>query len=214
MRRVVLAAAVLGVLAMAKPAGAAPCISPQLDPSPPPQQLAATFGVLRRAATPADSWPRTDLLPQDVSFYQGSSRLARSFGGYRFFLLPGHPSTPCGSSPELFIGALGSIPTVQGGATLTQVKRFGEWIAQGSSAGSLVAGLLPDRVARVTVTYPKGRAHPGGVAYPHAVRKTVRVRNNLALFKLRRTPDDASSPARQTWFSKSGRVIRRAPGNP
>jgi hypothetical protein len=69
-------------------------------------------------------------------------------------------------------------------------------------------------VAKVAVTYPKGRGHPGGVSYPHAVRRTLRVRNNLVLFRLARAPDDASSPAHQVCFSKSGRVIRRAPGNP
>jgi hypothetical protein len=32
--------------------------------------------------------------------------------------------------------------------------------------------------------------------------------------KLGRTADDAASPARQVWLSKSSRVIRRAPGDP
>jgi hypothetical protein len=203
MKRLLLAtAALLATLAFAGPAAAAVCQSPK---------TLSTFSVLRRAATPSDSWPRTDLLPPNVSFDQPLFRRTGSLGGYKFFLLP---AGTCGSPQTLYIGALGSISTVQGGATLSQVKRFGEWIAQGKGGGSLVAGLLPDGVAKVTVTYPKGRGHPGGVAYPHAVRKTVRVRNNMALFRLGRTPDDASSPSRQIWLSKSGRVIRRAPGNP
>src|SRR6185437_13767513 len=160
------------------------CISPKMP---------STFSVLRRSATPADSWPRTDLLPSGPTFDQPLFRRTGSLGGYRFFLLP---AGRCGAAQTLYIGALGSISTVQGGAALAQVRRFGEWIAQGKAGGSLVAGLLPDGVAKVTVTYPKGRSHPGGVAYPHAVRKTVRVRNNMALFKLGRTPDDAASPSR------------------
>ena len=217
MRKLALAIALFGVLASASagPAAARVCPVPtSLTNDPPANQVLSTFAVLRRAATPADSWPRTDLLPPDISFNRGWFRLTGAIGGYRFFLLPGHKTTPCGSPPELFIGALGSISTVQGGASLVHVKRYGEWIAQGSRAGSLVAGLLPDGVAKVTVTYPKWRGHPGGVNYKHAVSKTVRVRSNTALFELGRPPDDASSPTRQVWFSKSGRVIRRAPGNP
>jgi hypothetical protein len=202
MRRLALGVAVLGTLAFAAPAAAAVCIPPKVP---------STFSVLRRSATPADSWPRTDLLPSGTTFDQPLFRHTGSLGAYRFFLLP---AGTCGTQATLYIGALGSISTVQGGATLAQVKRFGEWIAQGKAGGSLVAGLLPDGVAKVTVIYPKGRGHPGGVAYPHAVRKTVRVRNNMALFRLGRPPDDAASPSRQIWFSKSGRVIRRAPGNP
>jgi opacity protein-like surface antigen len=215
MRRLALGAVLFALLASAAPAAAAVCQSPApVTPDPPANQVLSSFSVLRRTATPADSWPRTDLLPAGTTFNQGWFRLTGSVGGYRFFLLPGRKDTPCGSPPELFIGALGSISTVQGGASLTHVKRYGEWIAQGSSAGSLVAGLFPDGVAKVTVTYPKGRGHPGGVSYRHAVRKTARVRSNTALFELRRPPDDASSPSRQVWFSKSGRVIRRASGNP
>jgi hypothetical protein len=217
MRRLAAIAVVAGALAAAQPAGAqgGVCMSPQpLDRSPVPAQLLSTFSVLDRASTPSDAWPKNDLLPRDESFYEKGIRRVRSAGGYRFFILPAHKSTPCGSAPELFIGALGSVSTVQGGASLNQVRHFGEWVAQGTSSGSVVAGLLPDGVAKVTVTYPKGRGHPGGVAYPRTVRKTVKVRNNVALFKLSRTPDDAASPSRQVWFSKSGRVIRRAPGNP
>jgi hypothetical protein len=202
MRCTALGVALLSTLASAAPASAAVCQSPK---------ALSAFSVLRRSATPADSWPRTELLPTGVTFDQALFRHTRSLAGYRFFLLP---AGTCGTAQTLYIGALGSISTVQGGARLAQVKRFGEWIAQGRAGGSLVAGLLPDGVAKVTVTYPKGRGHPGGVAYPHAVRKTVRVRNNMALFKLARTTDDASSPSRQIWLSKSGRVIRRAPGNP
>jgi hypothetical protein len=201
MRRVLLTATLLGLFAAA-PGAAAPCISPKAS---------STFSVLRRPATPADSWPRTDLLPSGATFDTDLFRLTGSLAGYRFFLLP---AGTCGTPTTLYIGALGSISTVQGGASLTHVKRYGEWIAQGSSSGSLVAGLLPDGVAKVTVIYPKGRGHPGGVSYKHAVKKTVRVRGNTALFELGRPPDDASSPSRQLWFSKSGRVIRRAPGNP
>jgi hypothetical protein len=219
MRRLALAAALTGALAVAPPARAAPCTSPHLNSDPPPNAVLATFGVLRRPSTPADSWPHAELLPPDISFNQGWFRRLGSLGGVRFFLLPGHDATPCGSPAKLFVGAASGSSTngggtVQGGASLTYVKRYGEWIAQGSSSGSLVAGLLPDGVAKVTVTYPKGRGHPGGVNYKHAVHKTVRVRSNTALFKLGRPPDDAASPSRQVWFSKSGRVIRRAPGNP
>jgi hypothetical protein len=214
-----LMAAALGVLVFAKPALAAPCTLPHLNHDPPQATVIATFDVLRRHATPADAWPAPQLLPPDLSFNEDWFRRTGSLGGMRFYLLPGQKATPCGAPTKLFVGATGGSganggSVVSGGAGLSFVKRFGEWAAFGSSGGSLVSGLLPDGVAKVTVTYPKGRGHPGGVAYPHAVRKTVHVRNNMALFKLGRTPDDASSPSRQIWRSKSGRVIRRAPGNP
>jgi hypothetical protein len=195
---------------------------PQPPPPEPPVPLAAppssaalhTFALLRRAARPADAWPRPDLLPSGVTFDPHWSRLARKSGGYRFFLLPGNPNCDSSKGTLLYIGAVGQFSSVSGGATVHSVRRFGEWSAQGTSRGSIVSGLLPDGVAKVTVTYPKGRGHPGGVRYRHAFRKTVRVRHNMAVFRIGRTPDDAASPARQVWRSKSGRVIRRARGNP
>ena len=118
MRRLALSAVLLGVLAGAAPAAAKICPVPTpVSQDPPANQVLSTFAVLRRPATAADSWPRPDLLPPDISFNQGWFRLTGSLGGYHFFLLPGRKPSPCGSPPELFIGALGSISTVQGGAS-------------------------------------------------------------------------------------------------
>jgi hypothetical protein len=215
MKRVAVLVAVLGALAAsAQPAGAATaCTSPQLNTDQPAQSVLSTFGVLRRPARPTDSWPRTDLLDPDESYNQNWFRRAGSLAGYSFFVLPGHKATPCGSPPELYVGALGRFSTVNGAVSLSTIRHFGFWFGQGFSGGSIVSGLLPDGVAKVRVTFPKGRSHPGGVKYKRAVRRTVRVHNNVALFRLARPPADAT-PSHQVWFSKSGRVIRRARGNP
>jgi hypothetical protein len=210
-RRLAALGAVLAALVVAAPAVAAPCIPATNDPNPPDAAALHAFGLLRRAATPADSWPAPDLLPQGYGFNESSFRRAGSLGGYRFFLLPGHRG--CGGRTLLFVGAAGANSTVNGGVSLSLVRHFGFWFGQGFSGGSVVSGLVPDGVAKVRVTFPKGQNHPGGVDYPRAVTRTVRVHHNMALFKLGRTPADAT-PSRQVWFSKSGRVIRRAPGNP
>lgn len=213
-RLALLGALTIGLAAAPHAAAAADCVPPRVTDSPPAQSVLSTFGILRRDATAADTWPQPDLFPSDATINRLWIRDARSLGSYDFFVIPATEATSCSGPAELFIGALGSPSTVQGGARVGAIKRFGEWIAQGTSRGSIVAGLLPDRVARVTVTFPAGRQHPGGVKYKHRVRKTVRVRNNLALFRLGRPPSDAGSPSHQVWRSKSGRVIRRAPGNP
>jgi hypothetical protein len=215
MKRLALLAAMLcAVAATAQPAGAAgACTSPQLNTDQPAQSVLSTIAVLSRAAEPTDAWPRTDLLDPDESYNQNWFRRAGSLAGYSFFLLPGHKATPCGAPPELSVGALGQFSTVNGAVPRSTVRHFGFWFGQGFSGGSIVSGLLPDGVAKVRVTFPKGRNHPGGVKYKKAVRKTVRVHNNMALFRLSRPPADAT-PSHQIWFSKSGRVIRRARGNP
>jgi len=210
MRRLALIGATLGVLFAAAPASAAVCQLP-LDPSPPDAAALNAFALLRSPTTPSDGWPKPELLPSDTSFNQRWFHRAGALGGYSFFLLPAHQG--CSGPSELWIAALGSPSTVNGAVGVRQAKRFGFWFGQGFSGGSIVAGLLPDGVARVRVTIPKGRGHPGGVSYRGAVRRTVRVRNNMALLRLGRPPADAT-PSRQVWFSKSGRVIRRAPGNP
>ena len=93
MRRLALGVAVLGTLAFAAPAAAAVCIPPKVP---------STFSVLRRSATPADSWPRTDLLPSGTTFDQPLFRHTGSLGAYRFFLLP---AGTCGTQATLYIGA-------------------------------------------------------------------------------------------------------------
>src|SRR5581483_4948906 len=113
--------------------GAQPCASP----APPSSAALHSFALLRRAATPADAWPRPDLLPSGVTFDPRSSRLARRFGGYRFFLVPGNPSCASSTGTLLYVGAIGRFSSVSGGATVHSVRRFGEWSAQGTSRGSI-----------------------------------------------------------------------------
>ena len=100
------------------------------------------------------------------------------------------------------------------GADVGVIRRTGNWVTSSSTeAGeverSTVAALLPDGVARIDVTYPRGRSSEPTLVrrYAHAIRRTLQVRDNVVSFRVPRNAEDAF-PTRQVWRSASGEVLR------
>ena len=109
-----------------------------------------------------------------------------------------------------------------GGIDVDAFRRHGLFGSSGSSGDpsrpdasrpvSTLAGLVPDGVATVTVHYPKVVSHGPlfkPTAYPAAVTRTVRVRENaVSIRKIPRSAGGAVEGATMTWRDAAGAVIR------
>jgi hypothetical protein len=110
---------------------------------------------------------------------------------------------------QIFLGRAGC---GLGGPTegLSKQPEFATCSAGRHPRTSLAIELVPDKVSRVRVFYPRkprDRKHP----FTRAFARTVAARNNVALFHVPR-PGIWSFPTRTIWLARDGTVVRRFSG--
>lgn len=103
-----------------------------------------------------------------------------------------------------------SVGSGGGGSSAARFARYGNFLSSGSRTGAEVTGVVPDGVAAVRFDYPRqvgrGRYYKP-VAYPKAIRRTVRVQDNVLDFHVARGAEDAL-PRHMTWLAADGSVLR------
>ena len=170
-------------------------------PSP---ALLSMLGVLRRPQKPGDELELSALhLGEGV--YVNYVRLARVVAGTSYYLIPvARPN--CAEPEELVLnerspGGFASF----GGATATNVAagRLFRTCCQGPTA--VVSGVVPDRVAKVSLAYPKSGSQ-------RAVTVTTKPVENVFVVTVPRESTVASVPKLVTWRSARGRVIKTIRG--
>ena len=205
-----------GSAALAGSVGAAPnahfeCIKRPTTTSEgiPNAAILRTLGVLRSPATAADVLPSepTPSFGLGEGVYVKYVRLARTVGETSYYLIP--IAKGCASlGEEVFLETHGPAGFGGGGGeTLAEIKQgqaLSTWVR---STSSTVWGMVPDRVARVVLTYALS-------AKPHRrVRVSAPVVNNVFVANLAflstRDVGFTVSPTTIVWRSAKGTVIRR-----
>jgi hypothetical protein len=134
----------------------------------PAASLLSILGVLRRPGTPADALPpQLRLFFSGTSFFVDYVRRARVVSGRSYYVVPARFGR-CGTTLEPHEGIVlvcvlranqRILDAGTGGeSTATQVKQDGMFLVGGSclhtSRATLLAGVVPDGVAAVTLHYP------------------------------------------------------------
>jgi hypothetical protein len=167
----------------------------------------ALLGVLRRPPTPADSLPsqiRSSLGGGQV-VYANYVRRAQVAGGRTLYVLPVR-SRCASSNPEIALLACiqqanGHIINagVGGGSTAPQIRAHGMFLIGGSclhtSQATLIAGIVPDAVARITLRYP-------------SITVTATAINNVVVAAVPHPGSALSQPIAMTWRSADGHIIK------
>jgi len=161
--------------------------------------------VLRRSQKPSDGLELASLPHLGEGVYVSYIRLARVVAGSSYYLIP-LAKANCSGPEELILNVRspGGFSSY-GGSTAAQIaagKQFGT-CCLGPTA--VVSGIVPDRVAKVLLSYPKsGRLH--------AVTITTRPVENVFVATVPRESTAASVPKSVIWRSASGRVIKTIHG--
>jgi hypothetical protein len=171
----------------------------------PSSAFLSMLGVLRRPQRPSDDLELSLLSHVGEGVYVNYIRLARVVAGTSYYLIP--VAKPNCSGPEELLlnerspGGFASY----GGATAAHIadgKLFGT-CCKGPTA--VVAGVVPDRVAKVSITYPKsGRLH--------AVTITTKPVENVFVVTVPRESTVAAVPKSVIWRSAKGKVIKTTHG--
>jgi hypothetical protein len=126
----------------------------------PSARAPSMLAVLRRRQTAADTPPSTPF--PELPRFGGEGilihyiRLARVVSGTSYYVMP--VAKGCRSSTEeVLLNARSPQGSGFGGATLAQIQQGRDLGSQGLGASSVVSGIVPDGVAKVTLTYsPRG----------------------------------------------------------
>jgi len=97
-----------------------------------------------------------------------------------------------------------------GGIDVGFFRRHGMFMSSGTRDRSDVAGLLPDGVASVELTFARSVSrgpHRDPKVYPRTLRVTVPVQDNVVSFEIARPAEDAF-PTRMKWLRADGSVLR------
>jgi hypothetical protein len=138
-------------------------------------------------------------------------RLARVVSGTSYYVMP--LAKGCGSSAEeVLLNARSSQGSGFAGATLAQIQQGRDHGSQGSGASSVVSGIVPDGVARVTLTYPPRGPNNIYPAKQPAVTVTTTPVSNVFVVRVHQDPGSSSVPKTIVWRSANGHVIRRIHG--
>ena len=182
------------------------------EAAPAPRVL-SMLAVLRTPQTPLDTLPTTSL-PGGVphigeGIYVKYVRQAGVILGTTYYVIP--VSRGCSSSQEEIVlyshspqgFASGS------GATPSSIEHGRLLASQGTAAGSVVSGIVPDGVAKVTLSY--GAAKPSAISpsEQRAVTVTAKPANNVFAVRVPQNPGSASLPKAIVWRSAKGNVIKR-----
>ncbi len=178
----------------------------------PSAAMLRTLGVLRTPATSADVLRAESppLFGIGEGVYVKYVRFARTVGGTSYYLIP--IAKGCGSLGEEVVeesrgpGEFGG----SGGETLAEIKQgqaVSTWVRNTSST---VWGVVPDRVAKVVLTYSRGAS---GQKRRRSVKVSAAVVNNVFVanlaFLTTHTPGFGVTPTTIVWRSAKGSVIRR-----
>jgi hypothetical protein len=206
----------------ARPMTLTSCASSPLS-GPPSKALLSILAVLRRPATPADSFRPSPLLTRGVRIFVNYVRRARVVSGSTYYVYPVF-ATPCGvlSGQSGESMALTDVTHSCGTGTvagLTAVQiRQGEALSYGGDCSrslllSQVSGIVPDGVAAVTLHYPAGRV--GGYSHKMAPAANVTTRpvNNVIVVMVPRGGGNGRSWTTMTWRAANGTIIQTF-GNP
>lgn len=96
-----------------------------------------------------------------------------------------------------------------GFATPASLERYGEGETEGGSGETRVISLVPDGVARVEFLFarqPAGSQY-GGPLYPHVLRVTVAVHDNIAAAQVHRASVGGGEAT--IWYNAAGQTLRR-----
>ena len=165
----------------------------------PSSALLSMLGVLRRPQRPSDELNLASLhLGEGV--YVGYTRLARVVAGTSYYVIP--VAKPNCSEPEELIFEQASPDGFgsSGGATpalIADGKLYGT-CCQGPTA--VVSGVVPDRVAKVSISYPKS-------GHLRAVTITTKPVENVFVVTVPRESTVASLPRLITPRSAKGKLI-------
>jgi hypothetical protein len=164
------------------------------------------LGVLRRPQKPTDDLELSSLKIGE-GVYINYIRLARVLAGTSYYLIP-VAKPHCSEPEELLLNErspsyYGS--SSYGGATAARIAEGKLFGSHGKGATAVVAGVVPDRVAKVSLSYPKsGRLH--------AVTITTKPVENVFVATVPREAPVASTPKSVSWRSAKGKVIKTIHG--
>ena len=208
-----------GAGALAGAAGAAPNAHFECAKRPtttsegaPNAAILRTLGVLRSPATAADVLP-TESSPSfglGEGVYVKYVRLARTTAGTAYYLIP--VAKGCGSLGEEVVletrgpGEFGG----SGGQTLAKIKQGQGLSTLVGNTGSTVSGVVPDKVAKVVLTYSRrstGQKRGRPVRVSAAVVNNVFVAN-LAFLTTHIPGGFSTTPTTIVWRSVMGTAIK------
>jgi hypothetical protein len=175
--------------------------------------LLSILGVLRRTGTSADALP-----PPVHLFFSGTSlfvdyvRRARMVSGRSYYVVPAR-FTGCGTAlkPHEGIALVCVLRAGQrildagsgGQSTATQVKQAGLFLVGGSclhtSRATLLAGVVPDGVAAITLRYPSSTL-------------TMTSVDNVVAAAVPNPGGPLSRPLTMVWRSRDGTILKTVHG--
>ncbi len=181
----------------------------------PSQSLLSILGVLRRAATPADSLPASirSRLNRPAARILGREifgeyiRRARVLAGSSYYVMP-VLYTGCGALKR---GEGMMLATANGGGgagTATTIEQGTAYGTDGGFGHTTIETLVPDGLATVTLHYPTGKI--GGFDRNHAPALTItgNVVGNLLIVTVPRAGNRLIAPMTMTWRAASGRTVK------
>jgi hypothetical protein len=205
---------VVGALGVAAPMGSASHSSINatclMTPSTantgsPSSAFLSMLGVLRRPQKPTDDLEVSSLAIGE-GVYVNYIRLARVVAGTSYYLIPvAKPN--CSEPEELLLNERSSsyLGSSYGGSTATRIAQGKLFASSGRGPTAVVAGVVPDRVAKVSLSYPKS----GPL---HAVTITTKPVENVFVATVPRESPAASVPKSVVWRSARGKVIKTIHG--
>jgi hypothetical protein len=191
-----------------------PATTTEASPSP---RLLSMLGILRRPQTAGDALPPVShggLLPGGAEgVYIHYVRLARVVSGSSYYLVP--VAKACGSGAEEVFLNVRSPPDFSGygGATASLIEHGRFHGSQGLGVNSVVYGVVPDGVAKVTLTYAPSGPNSISPSRQPGVTVTTRPVNNVFVVRVHQDPGSASLPKTIVWRSAKGKVIKRIQGS-
>jgi hypothetical protein len=193
---------------------APPSSPPTTSSGAPDKSLLAVLGVLRRPATPADALPPQlqGLLGDSQKIFANYVRRARVASARTYYVIPLR-SAACGSSKPhdgvilvCELQADGRIVDAGAGgsATASQIDEDGMFLVGGSclhkTNATLIAGVVPDRVASITLHYP-------------ASTLTITPVGNVVEASIPDPGGPLWHPLSTTWRSSNGTIIKTTSGS-
>jgi len=181
----------------------------------PSKSLLSMLGVLRRPATPADALPQriadAIFLPSGFKVYAKYIRRARVVGDRTYYVMPARFAA-CAPLQRHDGVELACVLRVQqrivdagasGGSTATEIKQRGMFMVGGSclhtAQATLIAGVVPDGVATVTLRYP-------------ASTFTTTPVNNIVVANVPHPGVPLDRPLTMTWRAANGTIIKTVTG--
>jgi len=175
--------------------------------------LLSTLAVLRRPATPPDALPRQVQLFGGMSVFRRYVRRARVVASRSYYVVPAHFSGCGGTALKAHDGiALVCVlragqriveSGVGGESSATQVRQHGLFLVGGSclhtSHATLIAGVLPDGVASITLRYA-------------ASTVTLTAAENIVAAAVPKAGGPLDRPLSMTWRAADGTIIKTVTG--